>query len=436
MARISGFPEWLPEERSVELQIINRISRTFELHGFTNIETRSVEPIATLDSQGETSKEIYLLSRLGDREETTKERKRSLGLHFDLTVPLARYVAANAASLTFPFRRYQIQKVWRGERPQEGRFREFTQADIDIVGRDHLSSHHESEAAQVMLEALATLGVGAVHMQVNNRKLLQAVLEQAGVTQFEGTLRALDKLDKIGEGGVRDELIDLGLGENQVDLVLRVASITAASGEELRERLAELGVDPTALEPGLSELSELLQEVIPPEGTSLEASLRIARGLDYYTGTVYETFVVGRESFGSICSGGRYDDLATSGKTKFPGVGLSIGVTRLVSLLLSAGLGPEGSVSPTQVLVLVNDEESRADSNAVARALRNRGIAAEVSPTDQKFGRQIRYADRKKIPFVWFVGDGTSGSVKDIRSGEQVDADASVWMIPAPGDET
>ncbi len=432
MARtaISGFPEWLPQERSVELQVVDRLRRVFETHGFVNVETRSVEPLGALEAKGETSKEIYLLSRLQSQRESSGSVElsptRTLGLHFDLTVPLARYVVENSGSLIFPFRRYQMQKVWRGERPQEGRFREFTQADIDIVGQGELAWHHDAEAAQVMLEALASLNLGEVVMQVNNRRLLQAVLEAHGVSDIPAALRALDKFDKVGAEGVAKELAELGLGEEESAAVLRAAAITAVSGAELRTKLEAAGLDPEQLEPGLSELSQVLDAVEAPEGTRFEAALRIARGLDYYTGTVYETVLPGHESFGSICSGGRYDQLAISGKRTFPGVGLSIGVTRLVALMLSSGLGPQGIPTPTKVLVLVNDEDSRAASEEVARTLRGRGIPTEVSPSAQKYGRQIRYADRKGIPYVWFVQE-QGGAVKDIRTGDQVDASPQDW---------
>ncbi len=435
---ISGFPEWLPEGRTVEVFVQDTLRRVFELHGFSGIETRAVEPLSALESKGETSKQVYLLERLQSvREEATKgisvaePTGRDLGLHFDLTVPLARYVLKNANELSFPLRRYQIQKVWRGERPQEGRFREFTQADIDIIGFDTLSFHHEVEAARVMLDALGQLGIPPVLMEVNNRRLLQGLVAAAGIEDFEGTLRGLDKLDKIGPDGVSEELRAGGLSEAQISQVIAIAQISTDSADELRIRVAELGLSNDLVHRGLNELCELLIGASNSAPGQVRASLRIARGLDYYTGSVYETVIPGYESLGSICSGGRYDTLVSEGRRTYPGVGLSIGVTRLVSLILSERLLVASRPSPSVVMVAVTSEDERAASDRVAAALRNRGVNCEVAPSAQKFGKQIRMAEKRGIPFVWFPGDNQeSGQVKDIRSGDQIEADAMSWLPP------
>ncbi len=427
---ISGFPELLPAERATEALVEDRLRATFELHGFAGIQTRSVEPLVALEAKGETSKEVYVLQRLQSARAGGPVTLRSdtLGLHFDLTVPLARYVLANSNSLTFPFKRYQIQKVWRGERPQEGRFREFTQADIDIVGQGDLALHHEVEAAEVMLDALGSLEIGPVLMEINNRHLLQGIAESAGISDFEGTLRALDKFDKIGAEGVAEELGEMGLNSAQIDVLIKTAQISVETGRELREQVEELNLDQAPIERGLNELSEVLDHLHDYAPGQVRASLRIARGLDYYTGTVYETVIPGYESFGSVCSGGRYDQLVSDGRRTFPGVGLSIGVSRLVALLLSKGILQAGSASPAQVLVAVADEGARDQSVSVARELRRRGVSAEVSPNAQKFGKQIRFADRRGIRNVWFIAEDGSHSVKDIVSGEQVDADPKTWL--------
>lgn len=427
---ISGFPEWLPDQRIVEAHVEDTLRETFELHGFQGLKTRSVEPLSALESKGETSKEVYLLRRLqGAREGVGGTVDgNTLGLHFDLTVPLARYVVANSSNLVFPFKRYQIQSVWRGERPQEGRFREFTQADVDIVGQNTLGTHHDVEVAEAMLLALGNLGIGPVLMEVNNRALMQGLLQAAGVEDFDGALRALDKLDKIGEDGVAEELGALGLSEERTGLILAIAKIEAASGEDLRAQVEALGLPlDDGARGGLDDLVEVLDslnEVAPGE---VQAALRIARGLDYYTGTVFETTLPGFESYGSICSGGRYDTLASAGNRVFPGVGLSVGVTRLAALILNAGLLAASRPSPSAVFVLVPSEEERSDANRVARVLRSRGIAAEVSPTSAKFGRQIRQANRKGIPYVWFL-DGDEHSVKNLVDGTQVPADLETWQ--------
>lgn len=433
---VSGFPEWLPEDRMVEVFVQDTLRRVFELHGFSGIETRAVEPLSALESKGETSKQVYLLERLQTVREdaakgtlTTEPTGRDLGLHFDLTVPLARYVLQNANELVFPLRRYQIQKVWRGERPQEGRFREFTQADIDIVGFDTLSFHHEVEAARVMLDALGRLGIPLVLMEVNNRRLLQGLVSAAGIEDFEGTLRGLDKLDKIGAEGVSEELKAIGLNQAQIEQVIAIAQISTDSADELRNRIGELGLTGDLVQQGLDELCELLDGASSSAPGQVRASLRIARGLDYYTGSVYETIIPGYESLGSICSGGRYDTLVSEGRRTYPGVGLSVGVTRLVSLILSERLLEPSRPSPSVVMVAVNSEDERPLSDRVAATLRDRGVNCEVAPSAQKFGKQIRMASKRGIPFVWFPGEGRD-QVKDIRSGEQIDADAMSWFPP------
>lgn len=426
---ISGFPELLPGERSTEAWVEARLQETFEKHGFVGIQTRAVEPLSALEAKGETSKEVYLLERLQSAKSGTRADLRSdtLGLHFDLTVPLARYVLQNSNSLLFPFKRYQIQKVWRGERPQEGRFREFTQADVDIVGQGDLGLHHEIEAAEVMLDAFQSLNIGPVLMEINNRKLLQGIASAANIGDFAATLRALDKFDKIGPDGVRQELSDLGLTDTQVDIALHAAEIVADTGAELREKVYALGLPAAPLAEGLNELCVVLDELHAFAPGQVRASLRIARGLDYYTGTVYETVIPGHEGFGSVCSGGRYDELVSDGRRTFPGVGLSIGVTRLVALLLSAGLLQAERPSKTVVVVAVNDDASRSQSVVVARALRARGIPTETSPSAQKFGKQIRFADRRAIPYVWFISEDGAHSVKNIQTGEQEAADPNTW---------
>ncbi len=440
MARssVSGFPELLPEERLVEMSVLDTLRRIFELHGFSGIETRAVEPLSALEAKGETSKQVYLLERLqGARQAAQQGRQakqpapRDLGLHFDLTVPLARYILENANDLQFPVRRYQIQKVWRGERPQEGRFREFTQADVDVIGSGHLAFHHEVEVAQVMLAALDALGIPPVLMEVNNRRLLQGLLQAAGIEDFEGTLRALDKLDKIGADGVREELYAIGLTEGQSDTVIRVAGIQAGNPDELREKVGALGLSNPLAEEGLEELCQLLAGASATAPGQVRASLRIARGLDYYTGSVYETTIPGFESLGSICSGGRYDTLATKGRRTYPGVGLSVGVSRLVELILSERLLVASRPTPSCVFVVVPSEEQRFGSEGVARKLRSRGIPCELSAKSGKLRAQLDAANKRGVPYVWLPGrEGGEDQVKDLRDGTQVAADADTWMPP------
>ncbi|MEW2539999.1 histidine--tRNA ligase [Micromonospora chalcea] len=425
---ISGFPEWTPAQRMIEQFVLDRIRATFELYGFAPLETRSVEPLDQLLRKGETSKEVYLLRRLqADADGPTGDD--ALGLHFDLTVPFARYVLENAGKLQFPFRRYQIQKVWRGERPQEGRYREFLQADIDIVDRDTLPAHYEAEMPLVIGDALRSLPIPPVRIQVNNRKICEGFYRGIGLTDTEAALRAVDKLDKIGPAGVTELLASTaGASEAQAKAVLSLAEISAPDAS-FADAVRGLGVSDPLLDEGVAELAAVVETAAAHAPGLCVADLRIARGLDYYTGTVYETQMIGYERFGSICSGGRYDNLASSGNVRFPGVGISIGVTRLLGLLFGAEALSVSRSVPTCVLVAVTAEEDRAASDAVAAALRSRGVPTEVSPSAAKFGKQIRYAERRGIPYVWFPGaDGDE--VKDIRSGEQVAASAGEWTPP------
>ncbi|MDR1187406.1 MAG: histidine--tRNA ligase [Bifidobacteriaceae bacterium] len=432
---LSGFPEWLPPGRAVERHLIDTLRRVFAMHGFVEIETRAVEPLADLLRKGETSKEVYVLRRLQDADRTGYDSK-TLGLHFDLTVPLARYVLENAGRLDFPFKRYQIQKVWRGERPQEGRFREFIQADLDVIGLSQLPFHYEVELPLVMAEALAALGIGDFRVLVNNRKVAEAVYRLIGVDRadhIDAVLHWVDKLDKIGAANVAEGLGGEGLTPEQVEVTLGLAAISGSDAAEVVGAVRGLvsGVGSSALlDEGLAELAALLDAGSRRLPGTLVADLRIARGLDYYTGSVYETVWLGQESLGSVCSGGRYDSLATAGSQTYPGVGLSIGVSRLVSRVLALGLLAPSRLSPAAVLVAVVDEADRAASDIVAAQLRARGIATDVAPDAAKFGKQLKYADKRGIPFVWFPGQG-GDQVKDLRSGEQVDARADTWTPPA-----
>ena len=318
------------------------------------------------------------------------------------------------------------------ERPQDGRFREFTQADIDVVGNGELPFHFEVDLPLVMAEALNNLPIPPVRVLVNNRKVVQGVCESLGVTDVEAALRGLDKIDKIGPEGVAAELAQSGIDGDQAAVLLQMAQIRTSNSAEIRDRLAGLGVGGELLEEGLRELTELLDTANKRMPGAIVADLKIARGLDYYTGSVYESEIEGHEDLGSICSGGRYDSLAKDGKRTYPGVGLSIGVSRLVSRMISAPMVKASRKVPTAVVVAVITEEQRERSEAIAAVLRARGIATDVAPSAAKFGKQIKFADKRGIPFVWFPGDeGESDTVKDIRSGEQVQADPATWTIPA-----
>lgn len=442
---LSGFPEWLPAERLVEQYVLDHLRSVFELHGFAPVQTRAVEPLEWLLSKGETDKEIYLLQRLQAEAEPSGSGgpggpgdpgtgDKDFGLHFDLTVPFARYVLENAGKLQFPFRRYQIQPVWRGERPQEGRYREFIQADIDVVDRDRLSFQYEVELPLVIAEALGGLPLPGgfdppITILTNNRKISEGFYRGLGITDVTGVLRAVDKLDKIGADAVVDLLTEtVGCSKEQADACVRLARITTTD-DSFTERVAELGVRHELLDQGLEELARVVRTAAEHAPGLLVADLRIARGLDYYTGTVYETLLRGREGLGSVCSGGRYDALASDGRTSYPGVGLSIGVSRLLVPLLNAGELVASRSTPSCVLVALPDEEQRNECLRIASMLRGRGIPTEVAPEPSKYGKQIRYADRRGIPYVWFP-QPAGGEVRDIRSGEQLAADPVTWTPP------
>ncbi|MBA8795140.1 histidyl-tRNA synthetase [Friedmanniella endophytica] len=427
---LSGFPEFLPSDRIVEQFVLDRLRSTFELHGFASVETRAVEPLDRLSKQGEIDKEVYAVRRLHAAEDSRDE----LGLHFDLTVPFARYVLENAGHLQFPFRRYQIQKVWRGERPQEGRYREFTQADVDIVDVDALAGHHDVELPLVVLDAFGALQTDLrlppVLMRVSNRRLAQGFYAGLGIEDPAPVLRIVDKIDKIGPDRVADALReDAGLDAAQARACVALAGIRTADASFV-EQVRALGIGSELLDDGLEQLAAVVEAGGRYAPGRMVADLSIARGLDYYTGTVYETNLVGFAELGSVSSGGRYDALATDGRTSYPGVGLSIGVTRMLVPLLGRGVVTASRPTPTCVLVAVDAEETRGAAVDVAQRLRRRGIAAEVAPKADKFGKQIRYADRRSIPFVWFGAAGANGEVKDIRTGEQLPADPDRWEPP------
>jgi histidyl-tRNA synthetase len=427
---VRGYPEWLPEGQIIERRMLETVRSVFELYGYAPLQTRAVEPLDTLLSKGETDKEIYAVRRLHADAGDSNARA---GLRFDLTVPLARYVSENAGRLFFPYRRYQIQPAWRGERPQEGRYREFTQADIDIVGRDMLPPGAEAEVPVVVADALRRLPLPPILIRVNSRKILEGFFRGLGAENIAPLLRAIDKLGKIGAAAVQDLLTDAGLSATQAQKCLDLAAIQSADAS-FAEDVGQLGVTDPLLDEGLSDLIAVIEAGSALQPGLLAADLSIARGLDYYTGTVYETELLGYESLGSVCSGGRYDSLIKGGQNSYPGVGMSIGITRILGPLLGRGVLAASRSVPTCVLVAVADEATRPDSTRIAAGLRARGIATEVSPSAAKYGKQIRYAEQRGIPFVWFPTQA-GGEVRDIRSGTQSPAIASEWTPPA-GDLT
>ncbi|WP_049573577.1 histidine--tRNA ligase [Nocardiopsis sp. SBT366] len=422
---ISGFPEWTPQVRAVEQRWLDHIRAGFESFGFASVETPSVENLDVLMAKGETSQEVYTLHRLqADAKDDSDAR---LGLHFDLTVPFARYVAQHFNELTFPFKRYQTQRVWRGERPQEGRFREFTQCDIDVINVDSVPLHFDAELPRIVHRVLSGLDIPAWTLNVNNRKVLQGFYEGLGVKDPIAVIRAVDKLHKIGDDGVREILEGEGLTTEQIDPCLALARIRGAG---VVEEVRALGVVSELLEEGLEELAFVLNDLADlPEG-SVVADLSIARGLDYYTGTVYEASFDDDPGYGSICAGGRYENLAGQFiRKRLPGVGISIGLTRIFAKLVAEDRIEAGRVCPTDVMVVVPNAERRADALRTGELLRERGFNTEVFHSTAKVGKQIQYASKKGIPFVWFppFEEGGEHEVKDMAKGEQGAADPAVW---------
>ncbi|MES2638499.1 MAG: histidine--tRNA ligase [Myxococcota bacterium] len=423
---LTGFPEWLPHQRMVEQDLMDRIRRRYELHGYVPVETRSVEPLETLVKKGATDKEIYVLRRLHAEDEADSS---GLGLHFDLTIPFARYVVQHKNDLTFPFKRYQIQRVWRGERPQDGRFREFYQADADVIGLNNLPVWWDVEMTMLMREVLDDLPIPPVSIQVNNRKILEGFYRALGITDLSATLRVMDKLDKLGPAKTLAELeLVTGLPTATAQRCLDLASISGSDLAVLR-RIEALGYSDPLLQEGLSEMELVLRETASLPAGRVVANLRIARGLDYYTGVVYEGVMVGHEQLGSVCSGGRYDNLASVGKDKLPGIGVSIGLSRILGRLFGRGKLDMSRKSPTCVLVALATEEARPEARAAAESLRARGIATEVFDRPLKWGKQIEYADAKGIPYVWFPAgaERAEHEVRDLRTRSQGAVDLETW---------
>lgn len=428
-----GVLELLPREQIAFQSMLDRIRRAFEVYGFLPIETPAIEfaDVLLTKSGGETERQVYFVQSTGALERVPDQPGRpEHALRFDLTVPLARYVAEHERDLAFPFRRYQMQRVYRGERAQRGRFREFYQCDIDVVGKDSLSIRYDAEIPAVIHAVFKALDIGAFTIWLNNRKLLRGFFEGLGVGDSERqllVLREVDKLDKRGAGHVRGVLGGdaFGLRDDDIDQLLRFAALRSDSLSDAHAKLEALGSGSATFEQGRAELHEVLDMVAAmgvPE-TAFALNLSIARGLDYYTGTVYETTLNDHPGIGSICSGGRYDNLAANyTRSNLPGVGTSIGLTRLFWQLREAGLLKTAD-STVQVLVTQMDAAQLPVCLALARELRGAGIATEVALEGGKLGKQLKYADRAGIRFAVVAGEDELArgavAVKDLRRGDQ-----------------
>ena len=417
---LSGFMELLPARQAQFDRMVDILKQTYSLYGFTPLDTPLIEASQVLLAKGggETEKQIYRFMK-GDTD---------LSLRFDLTVPLAKYVAQNYANLAFPFRRYQIGKVYRGERAQRGRFREFYQADIDVIGDGKLDISNEAEIPSIIYRAFTALGLKRFQIRVNNRKILNGFYSMLGLTEKSGDImRTVDKLDKIGPDKVKALLVDpeIGLSEEQAEEILKFIAIRGSNAQVIAALQSYRGRD-ELFDLGLDELETVVKYLAAfgvPE-SHFAVDLTIARGLDYYTGTVYETTMLDHPEIGSICSGGRYDNLAEYYTDKqLPGVGISIGLTRLFFVLEDQGYLNDGlNTAPADVLILpMTDDLSHAI--AMATTLRAAGIRTQIHGEQKKFKQKLSYADKLAVPYALFLGEDEiaagAASVKDLRTGQQ-----------------
>ncbi len=417
---LSGFMELLPEKQQQFERMLDILRRTYASYGFAPLDTPAIEDAQILLAKGggETEKQIYRFQK-GDSD---------LALRFDLTVPLAKYVALHANELAFPFRRYQISKVYRGERAQRGRFREFYQADIDIIGDEKLDILNEAEIPAIIYKVFRGFGLTRFQIRVNNRKILSGFYAMLGLTEKSGEImRTVDKLDKIGPAKVRLILLeDCGLSEEQADEILRFIAISGDNAAVLAALESYAGKN-EIFDTGLAELRAVTANLAAfgvPEA-NFAVDLTIARGLDYYTGTVYETTLLDHPEIGSVCSGGRYDNLAGYyTERKLPGVGISIGLTRLFYVLDEQGLlNPELPSAPADALILPMTADA-APAIALAETLRSYGIRVQLYGEQKKFKQKMNYANKLGVPFAVLLGEDEIAagkcSVKDMRAGQQV----------------
>lgn len=413
---LPGFMELKPNEQILFNQIKEKIEESYKRFGFLPLDTPILELSEVLLAKvgGETEKQIYRFTRGDD-----------LAMRFDLTVPLAKYVSKNYGELQFPFRRYQIGKVYRGERPQKGRFREFYQADIDIIGDGELSIMNDAEIPSIIYTTFKNLGFDDFTIRINNRKILNGLFEYLNIVELSTEImRIIDKLEKIGKENVKLELLKLNIEEENVVKILEFISISG-NNEEKIEALEKLNIKNEVFEKGLFELKEVVKYIrlfgVPEENFSID--LTIARGLDYYTGTVYETFLDNYREIGSVCSGGRYDNLAENYTDKsLPGVGIAIGVTRLFDQLNDLKLIKTEKESISDVLVISTSDDV-SECLPIANTFRKEGINTEVYMNDKKMKAKFKYADRLKIPYVAIIGEDelkeNKVSLKKLVTGKQ-----------------
>ena len=421
---LQGFMELLPQEQIVFNHMKDVIAHTYELFGFAPLDTPVLELAEVLLSKsgGETEKQIYAFKK-GDTD---------LAMRFDLTVPLAKYIALYNNELTFPFKRYQIGKVYRGERPQKGRFREFYQCDIDVIGRDELDIVYDAEVLAVIYTVFSKLELPAFKIYINNRKFLSGFLEYLGIAdKTVDVLRLVDKIKKIPEEAFLAELADLGLADKARDGLLEFIKINGTN-EQIIAKLEDFNIGDGLFAEGLEELKTVVAQAqnLGLPAANIQIDLSITRGLDYYTGTVYETFFDAYPQFGSVCSGGRYDNLSSVfTDKKFPGVGISIGLTRLFDQLRANNLLPIKALTPNKALIITQDATFTEAAVALASKLRVQNIAVDVMYRQCKFKKKMEYANKIGVPYLVIIGEEEAKtklySLKDMASGEQKSLDAA-----------
>lgn len=416
---LSGFMELLPEQQIKFNQIKQVIADTYESFGFTPLDTPVLElsEVLLAKAGGETEKQIYQFTK-GDTD---------LSMRFDLTVPLARYVAMHQNDLSFPFKRYQIGKVYRGERPQKGRFREFYQCDIDIIGNETLDISYDAEMPAVIYNIFKKIGISDFTIRFNNRKILKGFFAELNLTdKIVDILRIVDKIAKIGQENVAKSLSDLGISDDAISKIISFITIEGTN-DQIINSLKELPVSDETFKTGVSELETVLKGVadlgVPAENYSVDLS--IARGLDYYTGTIYETTINAYPEMGSVCSGGRYDDLATFyTDKKLPGVGISIGLTRLFDQFSDRNLISFASKNPADILIIPMDAAQKKTAFEISALLRQANLKCDVFMEDKKFKAKMNYANKTAVPFIGILGEdevnNNSIVIKNMTTGEQV----------------
>jgi len=423
LTNISGFPEFTPKKQILFNKIKSIICETYESFGAVPIETSAIERVQHILAKGGNDKEIYGLHRLNDKNKETKE----YALHFDLTLPLARYISQNSHLLTFPFKRYQAQPVWRGEKAQNKRYRQFYQCDIDVIGDGKLSIMYDAEMSSIIYHIFMKLNIGSFVIHISNRKILNGIFFHFGIKNSEtlrNAIKIIDDLEKIDIANIKERFLKIGMQLDALEEMIKLLTLDLSS-DQIIKKLSDYKYG-SIFKEGVSELKTVINAIrsfgVPDD--YFKVDLTIARGLDYYTGTIYETRLTSNPEIGSICSGGRYDNLTNNFSNKhFPGVGISIGLNRLLAELLESGVMKTGLANVTVVMVTVLDKSYMKNYLKIASMLREAGIKTELYLEEKKLQKQISHASKKGIPYLIIAGEKeltkNSVLVKDLLSQDQ-----------------